>query len=83
MRDKDIYALYYTKACPFCIKVLRAIEGKGVDLELVDINSVAGARDKLLQNGGKTMVPCLNYNDGVDRWMYESDDIIAFLLQGK
>ncbi|MFA4912707.1 MAG: glutathione S-transferase N-terminal domain-containing protein, partial [Burkholderiaceae bacterium] len=38
------------------------------------------ARAELQQGGGKVKVPCLRIDEaGQTRWMYESDDIIAFL----
>ena len=35
----------------------------------------------LMQGGGKTQVPCLRIEqaNGEVQWMYESDDIIAYL----
>ena len=55
--------LYYKETCPFCKKVLRFIEKKGIkDVELVDIKA--------------DEVPCL-FIDG--KPMYESMDIIKFL----
>lgn len=36
--------------------------------------------DTLIQEGGKSQVPCLRIEDGgVVRWMYESADIVEYL----
>lgn len=74
------HALYYSKYCYFCQKVLMFLRDKSCDIELRSTaeNSHATA---LLQGGGKTQVPCLRIEDeqGAVTWMYESDDIIAYL----
>jgi len=69
--------LYYKPTCPYCIKVLDAIAGLGLDISLLDLSRDDQARQTLRRVGGKTQVPCLLV-DGVP--MYESDQIIAWLL---
>lgn len=70
------YELYYKPTCPFCIKVLDYMKGKGIEIPLHDISAEAGAREHLIEVGGKAQVPCL-FIDG--EAMYESGDIIAYL----
>lgn len=72
-------ALYQRYACPFCVKVRRAIHRLNVDIEIRDIkNNVY--RDELIAQGGRVMVPCLRIEEGGEvRWLYESNDIIQFL----
>lgn len=37
---------------------------------------------ELMRGGGKTQVPCLRIeSDDKDQWLYESDDIIAYLAK--
>ncbi|WP_448211376.1 glutaredoxin family protein [Colwellia sp. MEBiC06753] len=78
-------SLYQLPACPFCVKVRRAMKRQGIDIELKNIkDSQQGFRDELVQFGGKPTVPCLRIaGDGVDassaQWLYESNDIIAYL----
>jgi len=75
------YSLYYSKYCYFCQKVLMFLRGnKDVDIELRSTSDRQHAGD-LLTGGGKTQVPCLKVEDGSGnvQWMYESDDIIAYL----
>lgn len=71
-------ALYYFESCPFCIMVLRTIEGLKLDVEYRDIFSNSEHLDKLLADTGKRTVPCL-YIDG--KPMFESSDIMNWLEQ--
>ncbi|MBL4673840.1 MAG: glutathione S-transferase N-terminal domain-containing protein [Arenicella sp.] len=73
-------ALYYSKYCFFCQKVLMFLRGKDRDLDLRSTSDREHAQ-ALMQGGGKTQVPCLAIAqpDGRVEWMYESDDIIRYL----
>lgn len=72
--------LYQYNACPFCVKVRRAMKREGISIEIKNTNIDRTAREELLAGGGKTMVPCLRMQeDGKESWMYESSDIIAYL----
>ncbi len=72
--------LYISSTCPFCIKVIRAAEqmglAEGTDYLIVDAAVGTPGRKKVVETGGRAMVPFLI--DG-EVWMYESDDIIAYL----
>ena len=68
--------LYYFPTCPFCVLVLDALDRLGLDIPMRDINAEAGARDDLIELGGKSQVPCLII-DG--KPMYESGDIVRWL----
>lgn len=74
-------ALYQYSTCPFCIKVRQEMRRLSLNIELRDARNDASHRDALLQGGGRAMVPCLRIVDesGAARWMYESNDIIAYL----
>lgn len=72
------YELYIKPTCPYCQKVLRFMEGRGIELALRDISADPEAREELVSVGGKAQVPCL-FIDGTP--MYESDDIIAHLKE--
>lgn len=75
-------ALYQYRGCPFCIKVRRELHRLNVDVELRDPSKNPTHRQELLEQGGRTRVPCLRIaENGEDRWMYESNDIIAYLKQ--
>jgi len=73
-------ALYYSKYCFFCQKVLMFLRGKDRDLDLRSTSDRENAQ-ALIQGGGKTQVPCLRIeqSDGSVEWMYESNDIIRYL----
>ncbi len=76
-------ALYQYKACPFCVKTRRAMRRLGIDIELRDAKHNPQWRAQLLREGGQLQVPCLYIpgEGGQAQWLYESDDIIAFLDQ--
>ncbi|MCH8497036.1 MAG: glutathione S-transferase N-terminal domain-containing protein [Marinobacter sp.] len=76
-------ALYQFRACPFCIKVRKEAARLGLNIELRDAQHDTAHRETLLAGGGKVAVPCLRIKDeqGEDRWMYESGDIVAWLNQ--
>jgi len=73
-------ALYYSKYCFFCQKVLIFLRGRDLDLELRNTSDREHAQ-ALMAGGGKTQVPCLRIENeqGAVEWMYESDDIIQYL----
>ncbi|AVX01301.1 glutaredoxin family protein [Vibrio vulnificus] len=74
------YALYQFAACPFCVKVRRAMKRQSVTIELRDAKNDAQYRHELEQGGGKIKVPCLRIEEnGQTRWMYESSDIVAYI----
>ncbi|MDZ7662638.1 glutaredoxin family protein [Thiohalophilus sp.] len=74
-------ALYQFRSCPFCIKVRRAARRLSLNIEQRDALHDPTHRTALLEGGGEVKVPCLRIteNDGQVRWLYESDDIIAYL----
>lgn len=74
-------SLYQFEACPFCVKVRRSMKRNALKIELRDAKNDATHRDTLQQQGGRVKVPCLRIelNDGSVQWMYESNDIIAYL----
>lgn len=73
-------SLYQLNACPFCVKVRRAMKRQGLNIELRDIHQ-GNYLEELIANGGKRTVPCLRIDsaDGNTTWMYESSDIVAYL----
>ena len=77
------HTLYQFNTCPFCIKVKLAMWRMGIELPQKNIKSNRAFREELIAGGGKKQVPCLRIESaaGDIRWMYESDDIIAYLKQ--
>ena len=73
--------LYQFRTCPFCIKVRRAMKRLSLNVEIRDAQRNMENRQELLVGGGLIKVPCLKITEdnGEVRWMYESDDIIAYL----
>ena len=68
--------LYFFEGCPFCQKVLNAIDKENIKVEYKDIFKNPDYRDKLIADTGKKTVPCL-YID--NKPMHESDDIVNWL----
>ncbi|GGJ03391.1 glutaredoxin [Shewanella hanedai] len=72
-------ALYQYKACPFCVKVRRAMRRQGLNIATLDAKQDPH-KSTLVDQGGQAKVPCLRIEeDGVTRWMYESSEIISYL----
>ncbi|PSW21436.1 glutaredoxin [Photobacterium sanctipauli] len=74
--------LYQFDACPFCVKVRRAAKRLNLPLQTIDAKQ-AEHEEALINGGGKRKVPCLRIEEasGDVTWMYESNDIIAYLEQ--
>jgi glutaredoxin len=73
--------LYQYEACPFCVKVRRAMKRHGLNIEIRDVKRNDVAKQELLAGGGDLKVPCLRIGEGERgfHWMYESRDIIGYL----
>jgi len=73
--------LYQYRACPFCVKVRRAMTRQSLSIETRDVKRSDSAAEELLEGGGNLKVPCLRVEDGQGqtRWIYESDEIIGYL----
>jgi len=72
--------LYQFQACPFCVKVRRAMRRMSIPVELRDAKKDSRYAKELVAGGGKLQVPCLRVREATgDRWIYESTDIIQYL----
>jgi glutaredoxin len=73
--------LYQYQACPFCVKVRRAMRRQSLDIETRDVKRSETARKEILAGGGDLKVPCLRIEGGQGQveWMYESTAIIGYL----
>ncbi|AXY03203.1 glutaredoxin [Vibrio alfacsensis] len=79
-KKAEHYSLYQFEACPFCVKVRRAMKRQSVNIELRDAKNDPTHREALEQGGGRIKVPCLRIEkDGEVQWMYESADIIGYI----
>ena len=76
MTQQPNLTLYIGLGCPFCTKVTRFMNNKGIDIPIKDIWHDEQARKELVALTGKTQVPCLQIDD---QGMLESDDIIDYL----
>ena len=76
-------ALYQFKTCPFCIKVRKHMAALSLPIETRDAQHDENHRQALMQGGGRIKVPCLQITqpDGSVEWMYESNDINAYLTR--
>ena len=80
-RATSILVIYQFQACPFCVKVRRAAKRRHLNIPMRDVRQFPAFADELVKGGGEYQVPCLRIPqaDGSFRWLYESDDIIAYL----
>ncbi|TDT41713.1 glutaredoxin [Halospina denitrificans] len=76
-------ALYQFSACPFCIKVRKEMSRLGLPIETRDAQHNAEHKAALEAGGGRVKVPCLliEHDNGEQQWLYESDDINAWLRE--
>ena len=78
--ETKFLALYHYQACPFCVKVRRAIKRNSLNIETRDAKRSEQFKEELVQGGGALKVPCLRIEEnGETKWMYESSDIITYL----
>lgn len=70
--------LYYFPQCPYCQIVMSALRVTGLEnsVEYYDIHDEPQRRDKLIEDTGRSTVPCM-YIDG--KPMHESKDIAAWI----
>lgn len=74
------FTLYQYKACPFCVKVRREMKRSSLNIETKDAKRCESSKEELLAGGGQLKVPCLKINEnGEEKWMYESKEIISYL----
>jgi glutaredoxin len=78
--DTSHLSIYQFYTCPFCVKTRRALHRLNLPIELRDARPEGEHRSALLEGGGRVKVPCLRIEEGGGtEWLYESDDIIAYL----
>lgn len=49
--------MYVTDWCPYCSRARSLLEGKGVVIEEIDVEAVAGAREQMRARSGRDTVP--------------------------
>ena len=78
---EEMLALYHFDGCPFCMRVRRAIDLLGIDVELRNIYEDREHLEALMEARGRATVPVLRITspNGDDRWMPESADIVRYL----
>jgi glutaredoxin len=74
-------SLYQFHACPFCVKVRRQLKRHALHIELRDAKNDGEFKAELVREGGRHKVPCLRIekSDRSVEWLYESNDIMAYL----
>lgn len=70
--------LYQYPSCPYCRRVLNAIDELGVSVELRNTRTNPEHRDALRRRMGSTQVPTMMIDD---KPMQESADIISWLYK--
>lgn len=76
-------SLYDLQFCPYCLKVRMQMKALELKIALRNIDEAKWGNE-LMREGGKFQAPCLRIQHGPDKveWLYESEDIIAWLKQG-
>lgn len=74
-------ALYQYKTCPFCLKVRQEMRRLSLPVARLDAQPAGEHRERLLRDGGRVKVPCLQVTDaaGQSQWIYDSAQIVAYL----
>jgi glutaredoxin 3 len=49
--------MYVTDWCPYCSRARRLLEGKGLVVEEIDVEAVAGAHEEMRARSGRDTVP--------------------------
>lgn len=75
-------SLYGYPQCPFCARVLRAIEELDLDVPLRNTMQDPSYRAAVVEATGRGTVPVLRIEDadGEVQWLPESADIIRYLV---
>jgi len=76
-------SLYGYPQCPFCARVLRAIDSIGLEIPLRNTMHEPSHREALLAAMGRGTVPVLRIEDDEGRveWLPESADIVRYLAE--
>lgn len=82
-QTSERFVLYGYPECPYCRRVLSAIESLGLDIPLRNTMRDEAANDELFRATGRETVPVLQITaaDGSVRWMPESLEIVQFLKE--
>lgn len=75
--------LYGYPECPYCQRVLSAVDTLGLDVPLRDTMRDDAANDAVYEATGRETVPVLRITreDGSVEWMRESLDIVRYLKE--
>lgn len=79
--DTKKLSLYGYPQCPYCRRVLQAIDTLGLDIELRNTLQSRDYQRDVVEATGRGTVPVLRIesSDGQVRWLPESADIIEYL----
>lgn len=76
-KEAKMFDLYILDSCPYCQKVMKYIDSKGIKYHKFDTKNKDNVL-RLLSIGGKDQVPFLHDEDN-DEKIYESDKIIEYI----
>jgi glutathione S-transferase len=80
MHNPDDLALYYYDSCPYCHRVMYALEELGVKVAMRNILDEPQHMQDLVAARGRRTVPVLRIRgEAGDQWMPESADIVQYL----
>jgi len=73
--------LYELRACPYCVKVRRALADLDLAYESHYVPQRRSSRDRVIEISGQNKVPVLVDNTNGIEGMPESDDIVEYLYE--
>lgn len=81
--EQGTLSLYGYPQCPFCARVLRAIEELDLEVPLRNTMQDPSHRASVVEATGRGTVPVLRIEgaDGDVQWLPESADIIRYLVE--
>jgi glutaredoxin len=82
-RPTGHHAIYVSRFCGACHRVLNAVDDLGIDIEIRDVTLNSGRRDEIRRATGRRTVPVLRitHPDGRDEWMFQSREIVKYLTR--
>lgn len=74
-------ALYVSRYCGYCYRVLKAVDELGADVEVRDVTRNRELRSEIVEGTGRRTVPVLRivHPDGREEWLFESRAIVRYL----
>ncbi|HOV69386.1 MAG TPA: glutaredoxin domain-containing protein [Clostridia bacterium] len=57
--------IYSTPSCPYCVMAKKYIEGKGHEVEYIDVSADSSKADEMVAKSGQYTVPVIDIDDNI------------------